>query len=187
MPAKSANLSRRRRSNGLPGALVALCALAVLLVACGIRIHSAEHETELFKRLTVDGQLVTGGRVTFQLAYEQPYSVNVTVSCVLVARGGQEMPPEPPVVVTTPDPNATPTPLAIPAPVPTPKHRVLDILSEIIGPNPGDAPPDEATPAPGTIDGEFSAPEAPGRYAVYCYTPADQNNVITKEFNISAP
>ena len=186
MPARSANLSPRRWSNGLPGALVALCALAVLLVACGIRLHSAEHETELFKRLTVDGELVPGGRVTFHLAYEQPYSVNVTVSCVLVARGGQEMPPEPPVEVSTPDPGATPTPLAIPAPVPTPKHRVLDILSEVLDPNPGDAPPGEATPAPGTIDGAFRAPEAPGRYAVYCYTPADANNVITKEFSINA-
>lgn len=184
MPARSADLSPRRRSNGLPGALIVLCAVAAVLVACGIRLHSAEHETELFKRLTVDGELVTGGHVTLQLAYNQPYSVNVTVSCVLVARGGQDLPPAPPVELNTPDPNAEPTPLGIPGPIPTPKHRVLDILSETIDPNPGGAPPDEATPEPGTIDGEFTAPAAPGRYAVYCYTPADPNNVITREFSI---
>jgi hypothetical protein len=185
VPAKRANPPQSHRSPGPAGALLVLLTLAGLLVACGISLHSKSKTTELFKRLTVAGDLTTGGQVTFQLAYDQPYPVSVTISCVLVTAGA---PPyvAPALPVNTPARNLPPTPIVIPAPIPTPKHYLADILTQTIDANPGTAAPDEATPVPGTLDGQFTAPATPGRYGVYCYTPADVNNVIKRFFTISA-
>ena len=183
MPATTSYLSDRRWAAAFAGALLVL---AALLAGCGISYGDDDKSTELFKRLTVAGDLYTGGRVTLELEYTQPYAVNITVACALLAKGGQDAELSPPLPQETPaEPGATPTPLVIPAPVPTPRHNVLDILQEPIRAKPGETPIEYSTPVPGTIDGEFTAPDLPGAYEVRCYTPADLNNRITKNITIA--
>ena len=187
--------------SGLSGFLLACCLLASVFAACGISYGSDSSETELFKSITVDGAFVTGGRMTIELTYEQPYPAALDVVCALVAREGQDHPAKPP-ATNTPNPDIEPTPPAIPPPPATPRHKVLDILEDTIPANtsvttePGT--PEEfvfkpgsndnpLTPVPGTLNGEFTAPEEPGLYAVRCYTPADANNTMAKEFRIQGP
>jgi len=166
--------------------------LAALLAGCGISYGDGDKGTELFESLTVGGDLVTGGQVTIELAYTQPYAVNISVACVLIAKGGQDEAPSTTAAPTaapalTPEePNATATVIAIPGPVPTPRHKVLDILQEQIQAKPDETPIEYSTPVPGTIDGAFTAPEAPGAYEVRCYTPADLNNAIRKRITIAS-
>lgn len=183
---------------GLTRFLFACCVLASVFAACGIDYGASSSETELFKSLTVDGELVTGGRVALEVNYEQPYPAAIRVLCALVAREGQDHEAAPP-ATNTPNPDVEPTPLVIPPPPPTPRHKVLDILDEQIPANtsvttnpatpvellfePGSSD-NPLTPIPGTLHGEFTAPEEPGLYAVRCYTPVDANNAISKAFRI---
>ena len=179
--------------------LFACCLLASVFAACGIDYGSSSSETELFKSITVDGELVTGGRVTLDVNYEQPYPAAIRVLCALIAREGQDRQPEPP-ATNTPNPDVEPTPLRIPPPPPTPRHKVLDILDAEIPANTsvtaGPGTPAELlfepgssdnplTPVPGTLRGGFTAPEEPGLYAITCYTPVDVNNAISEGFRIA--
>lgn len=181
---------------GLTGFLLA-CILTSVFAACGIS-YSEDSGTELFKSIAIDGDLVTGGQIALELSYEQPYPAAIRVLCALVARGGQDHEAAPP-ATNTPNPDVEPTPLEIPPPPPTPRHKVLDILDEEIPANtsvttnpatpvellfePG-SKDNPLTPMPGTLRGAFTAPEEPGLYAIRCYTPADVNNTISKEFRI---
>ncbi|MEX2157897.1 MAG: hypothetical protein WEB04_00665 [Dehalococcoidia bacterium] len=183
---------------GLTRFLFVCCVLASVFAACGIEYGSAGSETELFKSLTVDGELVTGGQVTIELSYEQPYPAAIRVLCALVAREGQDQEAAPS-ATNTPNPEVEPAPLSIPPPPPTPRHKVLDILDEGIPANtsittnpatpvellfePGSSD-NPLTPIPGTLREAFTAPEEPGLYAIACYTPVDANNAISKEFRI---
>jgi hypothetical protein len=162
----------------LAGAVVASGLALALLTACGISAGSEDETTELFKRLTVEGDFRAGGTLTLTLQYEQPYPVTVDVGCELLFRDFRGAP--------TPQPTPGPTPTApIPILEPTPVNRVLDILSDALPRNANGGPAGEATPISGVITREFAAPEVPGAYTVRCLTPRDRNNRISQRITIA--
>jgi hypothetical protein len=167
--------SDRRRALAL-ALLLSGTALA-LLAGCGISVGSEEQETELFKRLTVEGDFHAGGTLKLTLEYEQPYPVTVDIACELLFRDFKGTP--------TPQPSPGPSPTAsIPDPDPTPVSKVLDILAQALPLNENGGPVDEATPVAGAIEREFTAPDVPGRYTVRCLTPRDRNNAIAERITI---
>ncbi|MDZ4278601.1 MAG: hypothetical protein U1B78_05625 [Dehalococcoidia bacterium] len=173
----------RRALARLLGALVAAAVLSAVLMACGVSFGASEDGTELFKRLTVTGDFRRGSTLSLTLEYAQQYPVEVEVSCVLLQESsGGTATPEPPDSGEPP----TPTDVVIPAPQPTPKGKVQDILRETLEANPDGGPVDEATPVPGTLERQFTAPTLPGLYEVACFTPKDDNNEIEQEIVIRA-
>jgi len=171
---------RRARACAL-GVSVLFAALSFLLAGCGISFSEGDTQTELFKRLAVDGSFTPGAELRLGLNYEQPYSATLDVECDLLTTAKATPTPRP-----TKDRlgTPTPTPVHVPAPIPTPGNRVSIIVVESIGPNPLGTTADESTPVPGTITRKFNAPDQPGRYMVRCYTPADRNNQIFKGIRI---
>jgi len=163
-----------RRS--LAGAVL-VSALALALTGCGIRVGSEEQGTELFKRLTVEGDFHAGGALKLTLEYEQPYPVTVDVACELLFRDFKGTP------TPLPSPGPAPT-VPIPNPEPAPVNKVLDILAQALPRNENGGPVGEATPIAGTIEREFAAPAVPGRYSVRCLTPRDRNNAIVERITI---
>lgn len=184
MPATKSHLHSHRWAAAFAAGLLAS---AALLAGCGISYGDNDKSTELFKSLTVAGDLVPGGHVSIRLVYAQPYASAINVACVLIAKGGQDGPAPTPLPAMTPEePGATPTPPAIPAPVPTPRHTILNILEEPIRGKAVETPIEYSTPEPGSLTGEFTVPQASGPYEVRCYTPADLNNRITKNISIAS-
>lgn len=157
--------------------------LAGLLVACGITLGEGDEETELFRRIVVEGDLIPGAELKLGVDYSQPYPVALDVVCELLTLEPLMPTPE---GTETPESRrpAPPTEVRIPALRPTPEEKVLDILITSIGPNAEGGPADEATPVLGSISRRFRAPTEPGRYSVECYTPADDNNQISKTIRI---
>src|SRR3990172_8037742 len=80
----AAGLGRRARRGAL-GALLVSALLVVLVTACGITLSSGEEETEIFKRLTVEGNRRLGENLTMRLEYAQPYNTEIDVVCELLA------------------------------------------------------------------------------------------------------
>lgn len=168
----------RQVQRHLAGALFASTLVLGLLTACGLSLGSGSTTTELFKSLTVAGDLRVGGQLTMTLQYAQPYPAGVEVACELrVAH-----------LAGTPTPRPTPVDPArvrIPAEVSTPASKVQDLLDTALPVNPATASPDQATPLIGTIQHSFDAPKLPGEYVVKCYTPRDTNNAIVKRITIA--
>jgi len=167
------------------GAILSLGFLSILLLACGISYGEDESGTELFKRLTIEGERRPFANLTLVLEYEQPYPTLIDVQCDLL-EVESEATPRPSVTPTATLPEGvTPTPPPIPKPRPTPRHRLATLVGEGLPENPEGGPVDEATPISGSIRKEFRSPEFAGRYSVWCYTPADENNGIVRQFTIS--
>ena len=179
---------------GLFGVAAAFALLAAIFVACGISFSEAPEETELFKRLSIDGDsapgdgdFVPGAPLTLLLEYEQPYTVTIQVRCDVLEADPPPTPDQTPTpmivlgILITPEP----TLIHIPRIYPTPFNKVIDVLIEDIPANPDGGIAGEATPVPGTIERRFLAPERPGRYIAKCFTPLDVNNAIFEEFTIS--
>jgi hypothetical protein len=160
------------------GAVVISALAAVALAGCGVSFGSGPDETERFKDLTVVGAFVPGGELTLTLEYMQQYPVTVDVSCDLLRL---DLPPAP---TRTPGPTATPTPASIPKVRPTPRSKAADILLHTLPEHRDGGAVGEATPVAGTLRHTFGAPAEPGRYAVRCYTPRDENNVISERITI---
>lgn len=172
--------SRRARACALSASGL-FAAASFLLAGCGISFSEGHTQTELFKKLTVDGSFTPGGELRLALNYEQPYATELAVECDLLTTAKATPTPKP-----TKDRlgTPTPTPVHVPAPIPTPGNRVSIILEESIGPNPSGTTAGESTPVPGSITRKFNAPNQPGRYTVRCYTPADRNNQVFKGIRI---
>lgn len=179
---------------GLFGVAAVFALLAVIFAACGISFSAEPEETELFKRLSIDGDsapgdggFTPGAPLALLLEYEQPYTVPIQVRCDVLEVDPPPTPdytPTPLIVLgilVTPDP----TIVNIPRIYPTPSNKVIDILIMDIPANPDGGVAGEATPVPGTIELRFFGPERPGRYIAKCFTPLDVNNVIFEEFTIS--
>lgn len=164
------------------GVLFVSSLLALIVTACGISLGTGEDETEIFKRLTVEGDARPGGFLLLTLEYAQQYPVAVGVECVLLEVNPERTAtPE-----STPGAATTPTPVVISGAIPTPKDKVLDILVETLPANSEGGPVGEATPVSGTIERRFSVPERPGRYDVECFTPKDDNNAISKRITVAS-
>jgi hypothetical protein len=158
--------------------------IAVLLLGCGITLSQGHSQTEVFKSLTLTGSFVVGGELQLAFNYAQPYSTSLDVQCEVLTAAKAPPTPKP-----TADPSGrkiTPTPVKIPAPEKTPANRVELVFTTSIGPNPNGSTADEATPVPGSFTHKFNAPKTSGRYKLRCFTPADDNNSISKTFSITA-
>ena len=188
MDLSSARSPRRRAGHGRSGAVFVVGLLALAAAGCGVTLGSGEQETEVFTSLSVQGSFRPGGDLVLGLRYEQPYPVALDIECQLLTLEPLTPTPEPeetPVRSRARPP--TPTPVPIPNPEPTPANKVLDILSETIGPNAQGGPVSEATPTLGSIRRRFTAPDKAGRYAVRCFTPADENNQIVRRIRLVEP
>lgn len=62
--------------------------------------------------------------------------------------------------------------------------KVLDLLRNTLPENPQGSTTGVATPVSGTFEAEFAAPSPPGRYTVFCLTPADPANTFQQEIVI---
>ncbi len=160
--------------------------LGALLLGCGITLSEGSPQTELFKSLTIQEALVSGGQLQLDLTYEQPYTAPLEVQCDLLTLAKPTPTPKltPATVAPARKRTVTPTPVHIPAAQPTPRNRFAVILTENIGPNANGGIPGEVTPMPGSITRKFTSPPVPGRYRVRCYTPDDDNNQISKTFRV---
>ena len=172
---------------GLFGVAAAFALVAAIFVACGISFSAEPEETELFKRLSIDGDFAPGGSLTLLLEYEQPYTVRIQVRCDVLEADPPPTPDHTPTplivlgILITPEP----TVVNIPRIRPTPFNKVIDVLVDDIPPNPDGGLAGEATPVSGTLKQRFVGPEQPGRYIAKCFTPLDVNNAIIEEFTIS--
>ena len=160
---RSPGTARGRRAERHPlGALFVLAAFALIFAGCGITLSADEDESEMFRELTLEGDLIVGGALELKLAYEQPYPVDVAVECELRSAEEGTRP-------ATPGPRETP---------PARPGRVLLILTQQVPANPAGGAVGEATPEAGVIQGAFSLPDVAGRYRVVCFTPDDETNAI---------
>jgi hypothetical protein len=175
----TAAFSRRARVSA-PGVLLLL---AMLFAGCGITLSQGHSQTEFFKRLVIVGPLVTGSELRIGLNYAQPYPVPLDVRCDLLNLAKATPTPKP---TKAAGPKPTATPVHVPAAEPTPRNRISIVLQESVGPNKEGTTADESTPVLGSLTSRFTAPDRPGRYAVRCYTPADDNNQISRSFSIEA-
>jgi hypothetical protein len=180
MTADSPHWARR----GALGVLLASMLLLTLLTACGITLGSGEEETEIFKRLTITGDRRLGENLNMRVEYEQPYNVEIDVTCELLEAHPRST--ARPVTTPTPqgDPPATPTIPPIPRAEPTSEGWQRNLLGERIPPNENGGLADEVTPTTGELSIDFFAPELPGDYEIRCYTPESPENEITAEFTI---
>lgn len=64
--------------------------------------------------------------------------------------------------------------------------KVQDLLRNTLPENPEGSIVGAVTPLSGTFEAEFAAPSAPGRYTVFCFTPADPANTFQQEITILA-
>ncbi len=172
---------------GLFGVAAAFALLAAISAACGISFSAEPEETELFKRLSIEGDFAPGVPLTLLLEYEQPYTVAVQVRCDVLEVDPPPTPDHTPTplivlgILITPPPTA----VHIPRIYPTPTNKVIDVLIADIPANPDGGLAGEVTPVPGAIERRFLGPVRPGRYIAKCFTPLDVNNVIFEEFTIS--
>jgi len=171
----------RRDQRRVLGALFVSSITGLFFIACGISLGSGASKTELFKRLTVEGDFHPGGPLGLRLEFERQYPVPVDVACDVLDPNKKRTP----TAVSTPGPAGTPTPAAIPRVRPTPSRKVFDIVLAQIPANAEGGPAGEATPVAGTLEQAFQAPAVPGTYVVRCYTPRDENNVISTRITIS--
>jgi hypothetical protein len=175
----------RRARRGALGALLVSALVVVLLTACGITLSSGDEETEIFKRLTVEGNRRLGEDLTMRLEYSQPYNIEIGVVCELLASN----PPSTATLAATATPQGTPpgTPTVppIPKPEPTSEGWQTNLLDQRLPSNEHGGLVGEVTPVAGVLEISFFAPELPGDYEVRCYTPDAPENEITLEFTIA--
>ena len=67
--------------------LVALAIAALLLAGCGISVGGGGASSELFSKLSIQGDLAVGSELTLEVIEEQRYPVAVDISCFLVQPG----------------------------------------------------------------------------------------------------
>lgn len=74
----------REVARGRSGTLVIiLLGLAGLLAGCGIGFGAGPEGTELFARLSIEGERTTGSSLTLRLDYTQFYPAPIEVRCLL--------------------------------------------------------------------------------------------------------
>lgn len=149
--------SHGRRPRGVsPGAVLAFAFLTLIFAGCGISLGAEERESEIFRGLTVEGDLAVGEQLTLALEYEQPYPVAIAVICE-VAEGNEE--------------ESGPT--------------VQRILPPDLPENPEGDAIGEVTPEAGVMRQLFPAPDSPGSYIIRCFTKADESNDIERVITIA--
>ena len=74
---------RRARGRSL-GAFCASAVLTLLLAGCGISWSAGPEQSEIFQRLSVEGDFTAGGSLTLTLHYTQPYPVFIILQCDLL-------------------------------------------------------------------------------------------------------
>jgi cAMP phosphodiesterase len=91
--------------------LVALAAAALLLAGCGISLGGSA-SSELFAKLSIQGEPVAGSEMTLKVTEEQRYPVAVDISCFLVQPGRSRRLLGRDTLPANPDTSAEPTPVA---------------------------------------------------------------------------
>ncbi len=92
--------------------LVALAAAALLLAGCGISLSNGGASSELFSKLSIQGDAVAGSEMSLQVTYKQRYPVAVDVSCFLVDPGRSRRLLGRDTLPADPDTSPKPTPVA---------------------------------------------------------------------------
>jgi cAMP phosphodiesterase len=91
--------------------LAALAVVALLLAGCGISLGGGA-SSELFSKLTIQGEPVVGGEMTLEVTHEQRYPVAVDISCFLVDPGRSRRLLGRDTLPADPDTSPEPTPVA---------------------------------------------------------------------------
>jgi hypothetical protein len=91
--------------------LAALAAAALLLAGCGISLGSGT-SSELFSKLSLEGEAVAGGEITLVVTHEQRYPLPVDISCFLVEPGHSRRLLGRDTLPADPDTSVEPTPVA---------------------------------------------------------------------------
>jgi len=82
-----------------------------LLAGCGITLSSGT-SSELFSKLSIQGEPVVGQEMTLEVTHEQRYPVAVDISCFLVQPGRSRRLLGRDTLPANPDTSAEPTPVA---------------------------------------------------------------------------
>lgn len=149
---------------GLPISQISGLLFAVLaffsVTACGIQFSGPSNETELFKSISVTGDLNAGSALTVTVSVAQAYSVPVTVACFY------EMPE-----TLTKDQKDLRF-----------SERAIKIGESLLQPSPPVHPGDGGTLK--SVIFNFSIPE-PGDYFLACLTPAAPENSLGISFRVT--
>jgi hypothetical protein len=101
---------RLQRREGPTFCLIALAA-ALLLAGCGISLGGGT-SSELFSKLSLEGEPVVGSEMTLEVTHEQRYPLPVDISCFLVQPGRSRRLLGRDTLPADPDTSAEPTPVA---------------------------------------------------------------------------
>jgi hypothetical protein len=99
------------RSPGTILRLATLATAALLLAGCGISFGGGT-SSELFSKLSLEGEPVVGGQMTLEVTYEQRYPLPVDISCFLVESGRSRRLLGRDTLSADPDTSVEPTPVA---------------------------------------------------------------------------
>jgi hypothetical protein len=91
--------------------LAALTFAALLLAGCGISLGSGT-SSELFSKLSLEGEPVVGSEITLVVTHEQRYPLPVDISCFLVEPGHSRRLVGRDTLSADPDTSLEPTPMA---------------------------------------------------------------------------
>ena len=91
--------------------LAALAAAVLLLAGCGITL-SGGTSSELFSKLSIQGEPVVGQEMTLEVTHEQRYPLAVDISCFLVQPGRSRRLLGRDTLPANPDTSVEPTPVA---------------------------------------------------------------------------
>lgn len=79
---------RERRS---AVALLIFALLLAFVLACGLSLEAEEPESEIFRQISVEGDLSVGSTLRLILDYEQPYAATLIVDCDLRDAAGAKV------------------------------------------------------------------------------------------------
>jgi hypothetical protein len=91
--------------------LALLLAASLLLAGCGISVGGG-NSSELFSKLSLEGEPVVGSEMTLEVTHEQRYPVTVDISCFLVQPGRSRRLLGRDTLPANPGTSAEPTPVA---------------------------------------------------------------------------
>jgi hypothetical protein len=141
-----------------PAAILLFLSL-VLLTACGIKFGGAPEETEFFKEMRLNGEMLANREISVELEVEDPYEVPVRVACYY----------ENPDKLTKDQ-----------------KKVAFEERAQLVGERVLEPAPSAGSGSTRKLTFRFSVPE-PGTYTLACLTPAAPDNAIARTFRIAAP
>jgi hypothetical protein len=104
-------VSTRRLWHSSASHILGLAVAALLLTGCGISLGGGT-STELFSKLSLEGEPVVGRDITLEVTHEQRYPLPVDISCFLVEPGRSRRLLGRDTLPADPDTSVEPTPVA---------------------------------------------------------------------------